>query len=357
MTKSLLIALLVFVIPHFIQGQSIAAFADSVREIYNIPELGYAVVSSTRIHELQAIGVKKANTDIKAEPNDKFRIGSNTKAITGFIAAQLVKQRKIYWNTRFFDVFPELKARSNPAYFGMTLLNLLTFRTPLIPYTYTNPAPTRDQFTGDEAAQRFQFTAWFLQQEPAKTKDSISFSNLGYIAAAQMLEKVSGKPYKELVADLGRQLEIRFGFGTPNATDASQPWGHGEGLIPEEPTDDYKLNWLLPAGNIHVSLPDYAQFIQLQLNGLRGQSEVLTETEFQFLHFGLPTFSVGWFRQVDDDNRTYSYNKGNPGTFLTEAYVYKDIDVAFILFANAQTADAEKGFRVLYEELKKRYAR
>jgi len=68
-------------------------FADSIHRVYNIPEIGYAVISSSKIYEMQTIGVKRINSQIVAEPNDRFRMVSNTKAITGFIAAQLVKTK------------------------------------------------------------------------------------------------------------------------------------------------------------------------------------------------------------------------------------------------------------------------
>lgn len=353
--KNTLTILIVLTAFQWAKGQNLLTFADSIRKQYKIPELAYAVVSSEKVLELAVIGVKKINTSIVAESNDKFRIGSNTKAITGFIAAQLVKQKKISWNTQFFDLFPELKAKSNRAYHPLTLLNLLTFRTKLYPYTYTYAKPTQDQFTGNEQEQRYQFTAWFFKQKPVVSKDSINFSNLGYIAAGLMLEKASGKSYKELVQVLGSQLGIRFGFGNPNSIDTLQPWGHDQNLNPEPPNDNYKLNWLLCAGNITVSLPDYVKFIQLQLQGLSGKSTLFTKEEFMFLHFGLTKFSVGWFWETDENHQPYSYNIGNPGTFLSKVFVFKDSDKAFILFANAQSPDTDTGLNILYEELKRKY--
>jgi len=337
------------------QSRTITAFADSVRNVYHIPELAFAVISSDSVYEMHVLGYKRALSEIPAEPNDKFRIGSNTKAITGFLAAQLVKEEKISWDTKFFDLFPEMKAESNPAYYDLSLLNLLTFRTRLFRYTYTNKEPTKKQFTGTEEEQRYQFTQWFLQHKPVPGKDSINFSNLGYVAAGLMLEKASGKPYKQMVQELGAQLHIDFNFGQPNNIDTAQPWGHDKDLTPEPPGDNYKLSWLLPAGNINVSLPDYAKFIQLQLQGLQGKSELLSAEEFDFLHFGLAKFAVGWFWETDEANQVYSYNEGNPGTFLTQVYVYKDLDRAYILFANVQSDEAETGMGVIYDELKKRY--
>ena len=356
MNKRFIIASLLIIVASITRGQGSAGFADSIRKTYLIPELNYSVVSSDSILEIQSLGYKKIGSDRKSDIHDLFRIGSNTKAITGFIAALMVKQGKIAWNTRFFDLFPELKKNSNPAYSNLNLLDLLSFRTRLPRYTYTNKYPTEDQFTGNEQQQRYQFILWALKQKPVPiTKDSMSYSNLGYVIAGLMLEKVSGKPYKELVADLGKKLNIHFYFGQPNNIDTLQPWGHNEHLIPEPPGQNNKLDWLLPAGNITLSLPDYARFIQLQLQGLAGKAALLSANEFKLLHYGRPVFSLGWFYNSDDSGNVFTHNTGNPGTFLTNVYVFGARNRAIIIFANSQTSRAEEGENLLFEQLRKIY--
>ncbi len=345
--------LLVFAFDSF--SQKIKNVADSICTVYRIPELAYAVVSSDSIYELEVIGVKKINTTLLAEKNDRFRIGSNTKAITGFVAALLVKQNKINWNTKFFDLYPELKSKKNKVFHSVTLLELLSFRARLFSYTYTYAKPSYEDFSGDETEQRYQFTKWFFEQKPIAKKDSVHFSNLGYVAAGMMLEKVSGKNYKQLVGDFGKQLGIDFKFGAPNSSDLTQPWGHDNNLIPEKPGDNYKLNWLLAAGNINVCLPDYVKFIQLQLKGLQGKSDLLTMDEFHFLHFGLFKFSVGWFAGMDEAGHNFSYNIGNPGTFLSKVFIYPYNNIAIILLSNAQSDEVDAGMEVLMTDLKRDY--
>jgi len=336
-------------------AQSLKNFADSIRITYHIPELSYAILSSDSVYEMQALGYIKINSTHKATINDRFRIGSNTKAITGFIAAQLVKQRKIEWNTSFFDLFPELKNQARPDYFNLTLLNLLSFRNNFISYSYPNKKPHEHQFKGDENEQRRKFVIWALKQKPNPSEKEIKFSNIGYVAAAMMLEKVSGKTYKQLVSDLGGQLKMDIEFGNPNYTDTSQPWGHNNNLVPEAPADNYKLNWLLAAGNINLSIPDYAKFIQLQLLGLHGKSNLLSMAEFNFLHYGLSHFAIGWFWDVNQNGNGISYNTGNPGTFLSQVCVINEVDRAYIVLTNVQSDEAAKGIDVLLNEMKKRY--
>lgn len=339
----------------YAHGQSTTAFADNIRKASKIPELAYAVVSSDSVYEMQVLGVRKINTQLPARFNDRFRIGSNTKAVTGMLAALLVKQGKLSWNTKFFDLLPGMKPYSRKEYYNYTLLDLLTFRTRFVRYTYTDALPAKDQISGDEQKQRYLFLQWVLQQPPIKTGNAVSFSNPNYVAAGLMLEKASGKSYKQLVKELGQELDIDFDFGQPNAGDITQTWGHNASLTPEAPADNYKLNWLLPAGNINLSLPGYTQFIQHQLKGLQGKSNILSQQEFEFLHYGAPTFAIGWFWEKDEKGRLVSTSTGNPGTFLAKVYVFKNENRAFILLSNAQTDEADEGMDMLYAELRKKY--
>ena len=336
--------------------QDLAHFADSIREAYLVPELVYAVVSADSIFEMHALGNKRVGAQLPADINDRFRIGSNTKAITGFIAARMVKNGDLSWDTKFFDKFQELRSKSNEGYFDMTLLDLLTFRTGLIKYTYTDSLPLKEQFSGTEYFQRYGFMQWVLQRPPVPhAKHALCFSNPGYTLAGFMEERAGAKSYQILVSELGNELGIDFGFGPPNATDTLQPWGHDANLIPEPPADNYKLNWLMAAGNLNVSMPGYVKWIQLQLNGLQGKSTLLTQKEFEFLHFGRPEFAVGWFWEKNRAKHKVSHNTGNPGTFLSYIYVDKDADKAIIIFSNAQTAKADEAFGLLIDEIKSKY--
>lgn len=354
MKQSLIVLVLLFDCLYSI-GQNYAKYADSVRLKYNMPELAYAVISSDSIIEVNVSGFHKIHTNNKAKINDRFRIGSNTKTVASYIAANLVKQGKIKYETKFFDLYPELKITSNPVYYDLTLKDLLTFRARLISWTYTFDNPTKEEIKGGEQQQRYEFIKWTLQQPPQDTTGKITFwSNPSYVAIGLMLEKATGKNYEKLVSELGKELNINFGFGQPNSIGKDEPWGHNADLIPEKPGNNDKLNWLSSAGNINVSILDYAKFIKMQLAGLQGKSKIFTEEEFNYMHYGLPGFSYGW--QVYIDDRThfkYSYHKGNPGTFLSQVFISKDSDRAYIFMTNVQSEEAEIGLKVLFDELKK----
>src|SRR5687767_2591215 len=96
---------LLMLLPHHIPGQIERNLIDSIRAKYNIPELGYAVISSDSILTMDVLGFQNIKTKRKANLTDRFRIGSNTKTVTSYIAALLVKKKKIKYESKFFDLF------------------------------------------------------------------------------------------------------------------------------------------------------------------------------------------------------------------------------------------------------------
>lgn len=345
-----------------VKSQDLSDFADNIRKEYKIPEIGYAVVTSDSILEMNILGFKRAGTTIKADPDDRFHLGSNTKAITGFIAALLVKQKKVDWETKFFDLNPELKSNSKPAYYDMTLVDLLTHKARIQPFTDGDeyPNPIVGKFKGDKSTQRYKFVEWVLTLEPVKSEERISYSNAGYSAAAVMLEKASGKSWENLVLDLGEKLGVRFSFSWPNINDPSQPWGHwgvDDKLIPTGPDDSYRLSWVEPAGDLNMNLPDYAKFIQLQLLGLNGRSSLLSKAEFELLHYGVPEpdhYSIGWSWAINQKGQHISAFNGSAETFFCFAYIIRDIDMAYVVFANCGSEQAATGVRKLLAYLIKK---
>ena len=115
---------------------------DSMRIAFNFPAVAYGVVRNDSIIALNVLGYRDIETKEKAQLSDYFHIGSNTKSFTAFLAGKLVDDGKINWETRFFDLFPELKEKANPAYHDMTLQELLSHRARLINFKHESEIPT-----------------------------------------------------------------------------------------------------------------------------------------------------------------------------------------------------------------------
>jgi D-alanyl-D-alanine carboxypeptidase len=345
-----------------ISAQDLRKFVDSIMTKHHIPELGYSVVSADKILELQILGFHRTdlrNENTRASSLDYFHLGSNTKAITGFVAAKLVEENKIKWTTKFFDLFPSWKKKSNSAYNEITLLDLLAHRAKIQPYTSGLEYQELPEFIGDKSSQRKQFSKHLLTEKPVKNKDKIyNYSNGGYSIAALMLEKVSGKTWEQLTKEImSKNLHVKIEFGWPNKLNINQPYGHwieNDSLKSISPTIDYDLSLAEPAGDISMTLPDYSKFIQHNLQGILGKDNYLKSSTYNFLHFGLNDYSVGW-GNLNKNNNQISEHSGSAGTFFCYTLLDKSNKIAYILVANCATKSTQEGIFKLLSALRKKY--
>jgi CubicO group peptidase (beta-lactamase class C family) len=327
------------------------AIADSIRLAYALPCVGYAVVGVDGTLNVEVIGVKKLGEDREATISDRFRIGSNTKAITAYIAALLVSEGVIQWETKFFDLFPTWKSKARKAYHDLTLQQLLSFRTPLPKWTYTNKKPKPADIQGTDAEQRMAFGRWALAQKPVPIVGNFNPSNLGYVLAGLMLEKAFGGSYEGLLGRTFYRSGKVFGFGNPSADDGYPIVGHDTELRPDSSGPNVRLNWLMAAGNLNISLLDYAKVMRRFLDLLKYGEPELSKAQAEFLFFGLPEFSLGWFWNTDPQGHRYAHNLGNPGTFLCRTRVVPDLGRAYIVFSNCMTGQGHTGTALLMDRI------
>jgi len=340
------------------KAQTLKDFADSVRIASEIPEMAYAVFSSDSTLMTNILGYHKADLkteESKAKTTDFFHLGSNTKAITGFIAGYLTEQKKINWTTKFYELFPEWKASANPVYLNITLADLLSHRARIKPYNSGAEFQTLPKFTGTKSEQRKEFAKYLLSHDPVGTNDEpYNYSNAGYSIAALMLEQASGKTWEVLVDEvLDKKLKLSYKIGWPNRNDENQPWGHwleNNVLTPLPSSTSYNLNLIEPAGDISMPLADYVKFIQLNLSGLKGKDNFLKAATYSYLHFGAEKYAIGWLN-TNEANKHLTEHAGSAGTFYAYTLINKDKNIAYVILANSATEKALKGVFALLEKL------
>ncbi|UCD05298.1 MAG: beta-lactamase family protein [candidate division WOR-3 bacterium] len=344
-------------------GQSVKKMATDVdmvrhhlreyREEFGIPGMAAVVVTSESFLSIATDGIRRLGEADSIQEDDKFHIGSNTKAMTGFVAARLVEKGLIKWDTRILDVFPEFAESTMDVYTDKTLKDLLSHRARIRQFTGGMEFAQLPEFEGDKLERRRAFTGWLLQQEPVEidTARGYVYSNAGYGIAAAMLEKVTNKSWEQLMTDeLFSPLGIDGSFGWPAFEDSSQTWGHyfetdSQRVFPHDPHDEYQLPDIASAaGDVSISILDYAKFLQVNLIGLNGRDTVLTAATYEFLHpcvDSLMQYGVGWGLREHEGYKVSRHN-GSAGTFYCTALVFREKDLALGIVMNGITPEAEK---------------
>ena len=281
----------------------------AVREKYTFPALAAAVIVDGKLHAAGVVGVRKQGSEIKAEPNDPFHLGSCTKAMTGSLVGLLVRQGKLKWDTPLAEYFPDLKDKMHPDYRAVTLVHLLSHRAG-VPTMTAGFAPLNDRQLSEVRAmespsgQRRRVAEIVMCLPPInKPGDRTEYSNAGFTIAGVIIEKVMGEDCESLLRRLlFEPLGMRsagFGpMGTMGQVDA--PWQHrkqGDNLIPigPGPLSD-NPPFITPAGRVHCSIHDWAKYIQCVLAAARGEQGLLPPDQLVQLKeppFG-GTYALGW---------------------------------------------------------------
>lgn len=270
------------------------------RASQNAPALATIVIRHGQVVERGAVGLRSADSSVRVTAADQWHIGSITKSMTSTLAALLVEDGLIAWDTRPIDVWPQMASRIHSGFRDVTLRQLLSHSSGMKRDDEFGPA--EDNASGTLVQKRLAWAEELLSQRPEFTAGTYSYSNVGYVVAGAMLETRAQTPYEMLLtnrvfAPLGM---THSGFGAPGTAGAlDQPLGHisrssGFDPVPVGPGAD-NLMALGPAGRVHVTLDDFAAYLQAHLAGEQGTPGLLTTDSFRTLHTSVAgSYSLGW---------------------------------------------------------------
>ena len=219
--------------PHRAVGSSLNTILDPIRARFELPALAAAVVKNGKIIASGAVGTRRAATAIPVTIDDRFHIGSDTKAMTSLLAAMLVEGGKIRWDSTVAEIFPELVATMDSGVKAVTLEQLLS-HTSGIPSDNDGHEKLLQQSFAQEHKNLDELRYWIIGElirQPLQSKPGAKFAyaNMGYILAGAMLERVSGKTWEELIVErVFNPLELKSAGLGPQSTlgRIDAPLGH-----------------------------------------------------------------------------------------------------------------------------------
>ena len=260
------------------------------------PAMWAAIINENGIEAIAAAGVRKRGSPAKATIDDQIHIGSLTKAMTSVLLARLVADGVFTngWSTTIAEVFPELERKMHASYREVTLDELVRHRSGLAPNS-ANWWAYRDR---DIKERRYRHLKKNLRNRPAGIRGDFLYSNLGYMVAGAMAERVIGQSWEELMRKhlFGPLGMNRSGFGVPGTRDkVDEPWGHRRGETGRwkgvQRDNEASLG---PAGTVHLTLGDYTKFARLWFESV--DPEILNRDQLEELatpHEG--KYAAGWY--------------------------------------------------------------
>jgi CubicO group peptidase (beta-lactamase class C family) len=325
----------------YILAMRLAERAEHRREEFGVPALAVAFIRSEKIDTAVVGG---ANRD------DRFHLGSNTKAMTATLAGILVERGLVAWDARARDILSIPSAHPD-----VTLATLLTHAAGVRPLEEDDEIEALRLEPASPAERRLETARILLADEPAFAPGTAHrYSNGGYAIAAAMLERVTGSPWETLIAEhIFEPLGMDAGLGWPAVV-----WGHAEEngrWRPVDPGGPYRLPAeLAPAGDVNASIGSYATFVQMHLRGLRGTPGLVSAETFRHLHTANDRYAYGWGVQ-EFEGATTSAHSGSADTFYAVVVLQAQRDLAVAAVTNAAGERAQKCVVELTRELVRKH--
>jgi len=359
----------------------LAKFLNSIRLEERLHGLAAAIIVDGELYSAAAVGVRETGTANWLTVSDKFLIGSCSKAFTATIAAILVEEGRLSWQTTIRDTFPNLNML--PEYENITIQQLLSHRAGL-PKNLNEGKPSWlidygfDKKRGSTPEiLRLQYLEKTVQNQLINPPGLvIRYSNSGYILAGAIIEKIAGRKYEELLSGkIFRPLDITTaGYGiAADLEPTTQPWGHSW----DKSTNTFAVyktdypNFMAPAGYLHMSIEDWAKFILFHLDTYPSDKQKLLQSStIRVLHtppdsakwdistserIGLKligfdyydNYALGWFTKEQDEGHNLIYHGGRGLSF--NAHLVADLKTknAILLVTNTDVAHTHPQIHLL----------
>jgi len=351
---------------------------------FDMPAVAAAVVIRGQIVASDAVGTRRAGTSIPVTTDDRFHLGSDTKAITSLLAAMLVESGKVSWSSTVSEVFPELAPKMDQAVRGVTLEQLLSHTSGISSVTEAHEDLIRRSFAL-EKRNLDELRYWIIERlvpQPLQSDPSTRFAyaNMGYILAGAMLERAAERTWEELITE---RVFDRMGLKTaglgPQASlgRVDAPLGHvaREGEPPKAilagPGGD-NPEVMGPAGTAHMSVLDFAVWAGWNAGrGVRGPPLVSAEL-LQKLHTsvvvmpakpdalpGTPSmgsYGFGWVTlQVPFSREPFLFHGGSNEMNLADILIQPAHDFGMVLMTNVGGKRADAGLKELAAELYRQF--
>ncbi|UJR79659.1 serine hydrolase domain-containing protein [Sandaracinus amylolyticus] len=237
---------------------------ENLRSEHGVPALAALELRDGEIARTAAVGLRRADDTALVTTDDRWHLGSCTKAMTAALLALVAQDGTLSLDTTLAEAFAGLEIHESMR--GVTLYDLLVHRAGLEPDG--TPSPETIELLGIPGPvreARAELARRVLSRGPAiEPRTETRYSNIGYILVGAALERATGASWEDLLhtrllTPLGM---TSCGFGPPAATHDDAPSGHvlSNGALEPVPTFD-NPPLLGPAGTVHCTLADWARFV------------------------------------------------------------------------------------------------
>jgi CubicO group peptidase (beta-lactamase class C family) len=278
MKKILFLAILFISTAVFAQKVDFKAldkYISQTQKDWNIPGLSVGIVKDGNIVFEKGYGQMDVNKKQQPDEHTLYAIASNTKAFTAAIMAQLVEEGKVNWKDKVQDHLPYFELYDPAISRLVTIEDLLSHNVGLGTFS-GDVIWYKSELSTEEVVKRMKFVP-----QAYGFRDGYGYSNLMFITAGALIEKVTGKSFKENVTErFLNPLEM------DDTVVSIQDFGNNTNVATPHAMDTNNNNYAIPwvgwdnvqsTGGIISSVHDMSKWMILNMNhGVKDQDTLFS---------------------------------------------------------------------------------
>lgn len=243
-------------------AREIERLAERLVREYGVVGLGVSIVYADSVLLERGFGVVQAGRTESVEADTAFRLASLSKAFAGTLAAQLVEEGALSWDTRVADHLPAFRLANADAALNTTAADLLGHTVGLGFHTFDRELEGNEPYP--VLASRLGEAPMLCPDGRCYAYQNVAFSLIGDLAFAvtgdfysHLVEKKIFHPLGMYGATYGREgLESSASWARPHVMSG----GRFVGLRPKE--NYYRVP---PAAGVNASAADMSQWLLGQM--------------------------------------------------------------------------------------------
>jgi CubicO group peptidase (beta-lactamase class C family) len=241
----------------------ILEYIEDARKAWNVPGMSVGIVHDGKVYFAGGFGQLETGNPGAVNEHSLFAIASNTKAFIAAALGILVEEGQLNWDDPVRKYLPYFELYDSYAGAHTTVRDLLCHRV------------GQGTFSGDVIWYKSRYTAEETVRRARHVPQAYSFragygySNLMYIAAGEVIEAVSGKPWDVFIKEkfflhLGMNRTVTSVIDLNGMTNIATPHKNKDQTNQPIPY----VNWdnMGAAGGIISSAYDMTRWMLMQLN-------------------------------------------------------------------------------------------
>lgn len=306
---------------------------DHLFSRYDVPNPGASVLvikNGRKILE-KNYGYANVGEKTKTTSETNYRIASVGKQFTAFAIAKLADRGKLDYETSLKAIFPEFPDYGK----NIKIRHLITHRSGLVSYNNFIEANRERQILDDEVFQALLKTDSTIFEPDTRFK----YSNTAYVVLGKIVEKISGKPFEEFIADeIFKPLKMENSIVyVPNAEIKNRAFGYSiknDSII--IPKDQSLTSAIQADGGYYVSISDYYKWDQMLYSDRLISGKQLDNIFSAYTENGKSSgegYCFGWNKIRINGYDVYEHG-GLTSGFGAEVIRVPDLKTSVIIFSN-----------------------